>query len=245
MLNNETLRNIINKTDLKQADKVLIALSYNVDSPKSIRDIRKIAIESGLREIDKWNIYRALTQSKKKGFAVLLKDGWILTDDGKAYVAKISGINNKRKAIKNVAIDLHRIISVISDINTHSFLNEAVSCFEYGNYRAAVVLSWVGAISILYKHVFDKYLVEFNNEGLRRDPKWKDIKAIDDFCRIKEKDFLDIIEAISVIGKNTKQELKICLDFRNACGHPNTLVIGENRVAAHLETLILNIYSKF
>jgi hypothetical protein len=29
------------------------------------------------------------------------------------------------------------------------------------------------------------------------------------------------------------------------CGHPNSLKIGEHAVAAHVEVLILNVFSKF
>ena len=65
---------------------------------------------------------------------------------------------------------------------------------------------------------------------------------------MKESDFLDIIGSppLSILGQNTKEELKNnCLKLRNACGHPGSLAIGENKVAAHLEVLMLNIFSKF
>jgi hypothetical protein len=65
---------------------------------------------------------------------------------------------------------------------------------------------------------------------------------------MKESDFLDIIGSppISLVGKNVKEELKNnCLRLRNACGHPSSLQIGENRVSAHLEVLILNVFAKF
>jgi len=44
---------------------------------------------------------------------------------------------------------------------------------------------------------------------------------------MKESDFLDRLQAISVIGKSVKQELAKRLELRNSCGHPNTLTIGE------------------
>jgi hypothetical protein len=62
---------------------------------------------------------------------------------------------------------------------------------------------------------------------------------------MKEHDFLDVICAISVIGNNVKQELDGCLRFRNGCGHPNSLRIGEAKVAAHVETLIQNVFQVF
>jgi hypothetical protein len=36
-----------------------------------------------------------------------------------------------------------------------------------------------------------------------------------------------------------------CLMLRNACGHPNTLSIAENSVAAHIEKLIRNVFSRY
>jgi uncharacterized protein YutE (UPF0331/DUF86 family) len=62
---------------------------------------------------------------------------------------------------------------------------------------------------------------------------------------MRESDFLDVLDFLSIIGKNTKQQLKECLQLRNACAHPSTLQIGPHRVASHLEILILNVFSKF
>ena len=70
-------------------------------------------------------------------------------------------------------------------------------------------------------------------------------KNADDLTRMKEHEFLQVLESISAIGKNVKRELENCLNLRNACGHPNSLEIAENRVAAHLEILTLNVFSKF
>ena len=62
---------------------------------------------------------------------------------------------------------------------------------------------------------------------------------------MREADFLDRLVAISVLGKNVKEELKECLDRRNACGHPNSYKIGANTVAHHIEILLLNVFKKF
>jgi hypothetical protein len=100
----------------------------------------------------------------------------------------------------------------------------------------------VGAVAVLQDHVIANHLAAFNAEAARRDPKWKAAKNRDDLSRMKEYDFLQVLEAISVIGKNVKQELEGCLKLRNGCGHPNSMKIGEHRVAGHIETLILNVY---
>jgi hypothetical protein len=58
----------------------------------------------------------------------------------------------------------------------------------------------------------------------------KAAQTVDDLALMKEYEFLQILPTISVIGKNVKQELEQCLKLRNACGHPNSLSIGEHRV---------------
>ena len=40
-------------------------------------------------------------------------------------------------------------------------------------------------------------------------------------------------------------ELRNCLDRRNGCGHPNSLKIGPNTVAHHIEILLLNVFKAF
>ena len=90
-----------------------------------------------------------------------------------------------------------------------------------------------------------KHLAALNAEAAKRDAKWKPAKTADNLGKMKEATFLEITESVGMIGKNVKQELEACLKLRNACGHPNSLKIGPNKVAAHLETLALNVYALF
>jgi len=62
---------------------------------------------------------------------------------------------------------------------------------------------------------------------------------------MKESNFLQVLEDIKLIDKNVKTELVGRLNFRNACGHVNALKLGEHAVASHIETLILNVFTKF
>lgn len=143
------------------------------------------------------------------------------------------------------AAKLRALLPGLPSADIKSFVEEAISCCERGNLRAAVVLSWVGAVAVIQQFVTANKLAEFNAEATRRDAKWRTAKISDDLSRMKEHDFLDVLEAISVIGKNVKQELQGCLTLRNGCGHPNSLKIGDHRVSAHIEVLVLNVYSKF
>jgi hypothetical protein len=146
---------------------------------------------------------------------------------------------------KPLLTNLRSLLPKLTGTDVRAFMEETIACLEGRHFRAAVVLSWVGAVSVLQEYVLAKHLGAFNSEATRRDPKWKSVKVKDDFGNMKESTFLDILEHISVIGKSVKKELKNCLDFRNDCGHPNSLIIGDNRVAAHIESLLLNIFTKF
>jgi hypothetical protein len=106
-------------------------------------------------------------------------------------------------------------------------------------------MSWLAAVDVLHRFVHQKYLAEFNAEAKRVDSRWRDAKTTDDLGRMAEVDFLDRIAGISLVGKNVKKELKDCLDRRNACGHPNSLRVGANTAAHHIEILLLNIFKAF
>jgi hypothetical protein len=62
---------------------------------------------------------------------------------------------------------------------------------------------------------------------------------------MKEADFLERFAGIKVIGKNVKTQLVNGLNLRNGCGRPNSLKVGANVVAAHIETLLLNVFDRF
>jgi hypothetical protein len=107
------------------------------------------------------------------------------------------------------------------------------------------VLSWVGAVSLLYDHVIANELAAFTVEAKKRDAKCKDAKTRDELARMPEYTLLQILETLSVVGKSVKTELEGCLKLRSGCGHPNSLHIAEHRVASHIEILTLNVFATF
>lgn len=242
MLAKEQLKNLLNKKGFSNTDKLLLCLSTDNSSPKQVKEIKEIAKASGLRESAKWNISSLLSRSNGK--AILAGGGWELTTDGRDYVGDLVGPLVSTPVI-NVASSLRIHLSKIHNSEVKSFIEEGIECFERGLYRSAVVLTWAGAISLLQHLVIDAHLPSFNTEALRRDTKWRTAKTTDDLGRMKEHDFLQICESLSIIGKNVKQELEKQLKLRNACGHPNSLVISENVTAAHVEILMLNVFAKY
>ena len=242
MLDTGALKNLLHQSGFSQTDKLLLCAACEVDTPKSVAAIKEIAKKSGFRLVDRWNVSTILSRSG--GLAIRTDKGWELTTSGKARVAQLAGAAITSFSPK-VASSLRSHLSSISSSETVAFLEEAIRCYETKLYRSAVVLSWVGAISILYDYVVLHKLTEFNAEAIKRNVKWKAAITKDDLANMKEHDFLQVLQSISVIGKSVKDELEGCLKFRNGCGHPNSLKIGESRVSGHLETLVLNVFSKF
>lgn len=247
LLSESDLIESLHKKRLSRRDRLLLILCVNKENTKEVKEIKQIGRNAGMTEIQKWNVSDILGNSK--GLAIRLPQGWAVTSAGKEYIQNL-GVLPGKKTHKTIHFvdSLRQATKRISNPDTVAFLEEAIAAFEAGSYRSSVVLSWVGAVSLLQDQVMVNHLVNFNKEARRRDTNWKDAKTKDDLSRMKESDFLDIIGSppISLVGKNVKEELKNnCLQLRNGCGHPNSLKIGENRVAAHLEVLILNIFTKF
>jgi hypothetical protein len=235
------LKNILNKSELSRKDKVLVLLYFDDSSVKSTRELKTLGKANGLREIDKWNLSNILVSLN--GLAIKLNNSWAITQDGQKHLK-----NQNIISISPIITHNQNLIFQAKSITSNyvrEFVTEAIMSLEHGLLKSAVVFSWIGAVSLLYEHVEKNRLVDFNTEAKRRFTSWKDANNIDGLTRMKEFDFLQILEGLSIIGKNTKNELEHCLQLRNSCGHPSTLRVGENTVASHLEILILNVFNKF
>lgn len=242
-LSENEAKHLVYGEERSRSEQLLILLG-TADGPISVGAITQIASRCGLRIASKWNISDILRKSN--GYAILTGNGWELTQKGHQAVGALANVGLQRQAIKRTVADVRQHVGKISSQDARNFIEEAINCFENGQFRAAVVFSWVGAVSVMYAYVVRDLLQAFNTEARRRDPKWKDARNADELGRMKEHDFLDVLEAIGSIGKNAKQVLQNqCLTLRNGCGHPNSLKISENNVAAHLDMLVLNVYSKF
>lgn len=247
LIHKEQLTACLHKKRLGQLDILLVIMSVEANNAKKVITIKTLGRSAGLPELSKWNVSTILKRSK--GLAIRLPEGWILSSNGKKHVNNL-GVISSLKTLKtvNMATQLKRDLKLIHNVDSKAFLKEAILAFETNLLRSCVVLSWVGAVSLLYDHIMGSRLSQFNTESKRRFPRWKDAIIKDDLSRMQERDFLEIIGSppLSIIGKNLKLELiNTCLQLRNSCGHPNSLKIGVNRVASHLEILIKNIYNQF
>ena len=227
--------------DIQKLNKLLLILA-TFEEPCQVKDIRTRASQAGFRVPKRWNPSAILGRSK--GLAIRAPGGWEITDAGRQHLRNL-GVTKISPAAVQIATDLRAELPNITRADTRAFVEEAIKCHEAELYRSAIVMSWLAAVDVLHHHVHAKQLKAFNSEAKRVDARWKDAKTTDDLGRMGEADLLDRIAALSIIGKNVKKELKDCLDRRNGCGHPNSLKIGANTVAHHIEILLLNVFKAF
>lgn len=243
MLTLEQLKQAVHRKNITKTDIALLCVAAGGAKAVSTVDAKRLAIEAGAKGARKINFNAHLSSAEDRVFKV--PQGWELTQTGRKYVASLAASELVSSPAAAEAQSLRALLPKLTNSDALAFLTEAIICAEQSLFRAAVVLSWVGAIALLYDAAVAKHLAAVNAEVLKRDPKWKAAKTSDDLGRIKEATFLEIAVAVSLIGKNVKEELEVCLKLRNGCGHPNSLKIGPNKVASHLETLALNVYAAF
>lgn len=243
MIKPDALIDLLALDGLTRGEKLMLCMAVEVGRSKPVKEITALAHDHGLRAVRGWNVSAILGKTPT---VVRGKQGWLLTSPGRDHVAALlSARSSENPRVANSTQSLRKHAAAIKNPDAAAFVQEAIACFGAGFLRAAVVLSWVGAVAVLYETVVSGHLKAFNAEAKRRNAKWKPAKTSDDLARMKEMDFLQILDRISVLGKSVRQELENSLTLRNGCGHPNSLKITENRVAAHIDVLVVNVFSKF
>ena len=202
----------------------------------------KRCVDAGVKVPTSWNPSNLLSRSK--GLAIRLPAGWELSDAGRLHLRNL-GVSKLSPAAVQVAADLRGYLAKIQNKDVRDYVEEAIRCHEAELYKSAIVMSWLAAVAVLHATVVRNHLMQFNAEAQRVDSKWKTAKNQDDLGRMKESDFLDRLAAISVLGKNAKENLKKALDLRNSCGHPTSFKVSANGAAAHIEVLLLNVFDVF
>lgn len=158
---------------------------------------------------------------------------------------EIKDEDNKKNQEDSYINEIKEFIDGIEKENIKSYFNELVLNLENQCYRSAIIMSWVGAVSVLQEYVFKNKLDKFNDAGKNRNSKFKEVESMGDFANHKESDFLEIICSAGIIDRNVKKILNHCLDDRNISGHPNEAVLSKQTALKQVEELINNVYKKF
>jgi hypothetical protein len=235
------LREILARRDVSKTDKYLLIVAMH-DGPMKAADIRAVARTNGWREGASNVPSSFLGQTRS---AIYLPNGWTVTEACKAQLCE-RGLLDPAGVLTPVTQQLEKFLLDVHDADKSRFVEEAIQCVRNRAYRAAIVLTWLGAVYLLYTHVLNGKLTAYNAEGLRQFPKsWKDAENVDDLAKKKESDFLKVLEGMRVLTPGEHKELKSCLDRRNTAGHPNSHAFEEVVVGAHIQTLISVVYRKY
>lgn len=149
MLPKEALKDLLSQK-LSDENRVLICLAVQPVKPKEVKEIKSLATGSGWRAVQKKNVSAILSRAPL--LAVRTSNGWELTSAGGQHVARIAG-PLMSSPIPQVASSLRAQLVKITKGDTQHFVEEAIMCFETRQYRAAVVLAWVGAVAVLQDYV--------------------------------------------------------------------------------------------
>lgn len=244
MLTAEQLKQVVHQDGVTKTDAALLCVAAGGGGAVGTAAVRNLAIEAGVKGAKKINFSAHLSSAEDKVFKT--PKGWELSDAGRADVASLAASILSVAPAAKEAKALRVLLPKLKSDDAREFLKEAIVCAESNLCRAAVVLSWVGAVKLLHDEAVAKHLAAVNAAALKRKPNdWKNAKNADGLGRLTESEFLQVAHDVGMIDKNVKQKLEECLKLRNSCGHPTTLKLGPNMVAAHLESLALNVYAVF
>lgn len=82
--------------------------------------------------------------------------GWELTPKGREHVAALAAQELASSPAAAQAQELRALLPKIQNDEARDFIMEAIVCAEQSLFRAAVVLSWAGAIAVLHDYVVAK-----------------------------------------------------------------------------------------
>ena len=143
--------------------------------------------------------------------------------------------------IKN---ELKRHLATLSDPDLRDYLHEAVSCFEHGFSRAAIVLSWCSAYAILRQWLFSRHVASMNAVMARwKTP--KTITRIEDFDEISERVVIDTARTAGAFTKEQHKQIVMLLDQRNSFAHPTGRRAQAPISEAYLTQVIDEVIAKF
>ncbi|MES1182089.1 MAG: hypothetical protein ABUL44_04770, partial [Flavobacterium sp.] len=152
------------------------------------------------------------------------------------FKKQLDEIYCSNKHSKEVSIALRNLISNVNTKEQGKFLEEAISCFEFKLFRAAIIMAWLLTMDLIYERILNYYLQEFNEELKKRNKK-KFISSKSDFEEYRESETIEILKVLGGISKEQRKILDEKLDIRNSAAHPNSTLFREPKVITYIQEL--------
>ena len=187
-------------------------------------------ISRNLNELCKW----------RSPFLLKNKNGFSFHRDEKRILEEK---HLEQKHLQEVSQTLRDLIKDINGNEQKNFIEEAIKCFECSSYRAAIILTWLLCMDILYEDVLSWSNLVIFNSAIQSHGKYKKniIFKKDDFSDIKEVDFIELLRVAKLITNDMRKILDEKLWIRNSCAHPNGIKILDYKAIAFIQDLVSNI----
>jgi hypothetical protein len=179
----------------------------------------------------------------------LLKDtrGYYLEH---AFQEKMDAKHGQRKITIQVTQMLTDLPSKVPDVAEREFLDEALICYRYGAFRAAIVMVWNLTFDHLLNYILQNHLNDFNKQwpvSFAKQNQKARVQAIssrDDFGELKESEILTICKSAAIITPGQYDILDEKLGKRNTAAHPSTTIISQITVEGVIDELVNNVVLK-
>ena len=120
------------------------------------------------------------------------------------------------------------------------YLDETITCFQYGAPRAAIVMAWNLAYDHLTRYILDDQVrvATFNQHA--KPP----VTQQEDFASIRESLILQWCRAAHIIPKHLMQILDHGLTRRNMAAHPSGVMPSPSNVESYIDELVREVIHK-
>ena len=155
-----------------------------------------------------------------------------------------------RESTVQVTQLLVRLPDEIPDLAERTYLDEALSCYKNGAFRAAVVMTWNLAYHHLCDHVLKKHLAAFNARWpvlypAHHKKTTRAVATMDDFSEeLKESEVLELCNSARIITKEMHKILVEKLRRRNTAAHPSSVKFEQLQAEESIDDLIKNVVLK-
>lgn len=183
----------------------------------------------------------AKSRKNRRQKYVKLSTGYALE---RSYSTLIASAHLGRPGARQVSTGLRATLAATSDPAIHAYLEEAVACFEFKQFRSSLIMSWCVAYGLVRAWIYRNHLSALNSEMAG----WKTPKAIssfDDFQDLTEGVVLETARKAGIMSKEQHKLLKRLLDDRNSYAHPTTRNMSAATAEAYIEAVLRDVIPAF
>jgi len=174
---------------------------------------------------------------------------FLKTREGLRVAAELRGQLDEKYGHRPTAVKAHQLLldqlQKVPAGPKRDYLEEAITCFRSGAWRAAVIMTWNLAYDHLCEHVVGPRLADFDRAyRARGQKKPASIGGRADLRDLKEADVIEICRAAGITDGTQSKCLRTHLDMRNDAAHPSGAVFHQPKVETAIIDLVETIVAR-